>query len=248
MDKNQFPSTKYPIHHLDGESGESWMGLIDGIYAIAMTFIALELPELVIALVNLKEKNIESGLIVSLIGYEFIAYTATFLMLYELWTVHKSILKIGGLKQKTQSLCNSLILALTSLGVGNIILILNEKTKAVTSQITSNSKQIDIMYDWVDNHDFLGLFTMIFLAFMFFLMSLLASNSESHRISQDLQLLSKNLNIRGLYFVASCLLWIPLIFGKSVLFPPALVVILFLFLSFNQDAIDTFLKRWRSHT
>ena len=79
MDKNEFPPTKYPIHHLDGESGESWMGLIDGIYAIAMTFIALELPELIIALINLKEKNIGSDLIMILIGYEFIAYTATFL-------------------------------------------------------------------------------------------------------------------------------------------------------------------------
>ena len=248
MDKNEFPPTKYPIHHLDGESGESWMGLIDGIYAIAMTFIALELPELIIALINLKEKNIGGDLIMILIGYEFIAYTATFLMLYELWTVHKSILKIGGLKQKTQSLCNSLILALTSLGVGNIILILNEKTKAVTSQITPNSKQITLMHDWVDNHDLSGLFTMILLALMFFLMSLLARNSESHQTSQDLQILSKHLNIRSLYFLASCLLWIPLAFGRSVLFPPALVVILFLFLSFNQDAIDTFLKRWRSHT
>jgi len=81
MEKHESPSAKYPIHHLDGESGESWMGLIDGIYAIAMTFIALELPELISALVDLKGKNIGNGLIFALIGYEFIAYTATFLML-----------------------------------------------------------------------------------------------------------------------------------------------------------------------
>ena len=248
MDKNEFPPTKYPIHHLDGESGESWMGLIDGIYAIAMTFIALELPELIIALINLKEKNIGGDLIMILIGYEFIAYTATFLMLYELWTVHKSILKIGGLKQKTQSLCNSLILALTSLGVGNIILILNEKTKAVTSQITPNSKQITLMHDWVDNHDLFGLFTMILLALMFFLMSLLCCSCDSHDETQDLQLLTRQLRIRSSYFLGSFLFWIPVAFGRPVPIPPALLVILFLFLSFNQDAIDAFLRRWRSHT
>ena len=247
MEKQESPSVKYPIHHLDGESGESWMGLIDGIYAIAMTFIALELPELISALVDLKGKNIGNGLIIALIGYEFVAYTATFLMLYELWTVHKSILKIGGLKQKTQSLYNSLILALTSLGVGNIILILNEKTKAVTSQIKPSSKQIDLMHYWVNNHDSLGLVTMALLALMFFLMSLLSRNSESHATSNDLQLLTKQLNIRSYYFLGTCLLWIPLLFGRPVLIPPALVVILFLFLSFNQDAITTFLTRWRSH-
>ena len=94
-----------------------------------MTLIAIELPELIITLGNLREKNIGADLIAILIGYEFIAYTITFLMLYELWAVHKSILKIGGLKQKIQSLLNSLILSLTSLGAGNIILILNEKTR-----------------------------------------------------------------------------------------------------------------------
>ena len=34
------------------------MGLIDAIYAIAMTLIAIELPELIISLVNLGNKNI----------------------------------------------------------------------------------------------------------------------------------------------------------------------------------------------
>ena len=84
-------------------------------------------------------------------------------MLYELWTVHKSILKIGGLKQKMQSLLNSLILSLTSLGAGNIILILNDKTKAVTSQINPKSTGIELLHDWVSNHEALGLVTMLML-------------------------------------------------------------------------------------
>ena len=56
MSKDEFASTKYPVHHLDSDSGESWMGLIDGVYAIAMTLIAIELPELIISLVSLREK------------------------------------------------------------------------------------------------------------------------------------------------------------------------------------------------
>ena len=248
MSKDEFTSTKYPVHHLDGDSGESWMGLIDGIYAIAMTLIAIELPELIISLVSLREKNIGADLITILIGYEFIAYTITFLMLYELWTVHKSILKLGGLKQKLQNLLNSVILSLTSLGAGNIILILNEKTKAVTSQVKPESTGIELLHDWVSNHDALGLVTMLMLALMFFLMSLLCCNCEGHNESHDLQLLTRQLWIRSLYFLGSSLFWIPVAFGRPVPFPPALLVILFLFLSFNQDAIDAFLRRWRSHT
>ena len=109
-------------------------------------------------------------------------------MLYELWAVHKSILKIGGLKQKIQSLLNSLILSLISLGAGNIILILNEKTKAVTSKINPKCTGIELLHDWVSNHDALGLVTMLMLALMFFLMSLLCCNCDSHDESQDLQL------------------------------------------------------------
>ncbi|MED5384699.1 MAG: TMEM175 family protein [Cyanobacteriota bacterium] len=248
MSKDEFASTKYPVHHLDSDSGESWMGLIDGVYAIAMTLIAIELPELIISLVSLREKNIGAELISILIGYEFIAYTITFLMLYELWAVHKSILKIGGLKQKIQSLLNSLILSLTSLGAGNIILLLNEKTKAVTSQINPKSTGIELLHDWVSNHEALGLVTMLMLALMFFLMSLLCCSCDSHDESQDLQLLTRQLRIRSSYFLGSSLFWIPVAFGRPVPFPPALLVILFLFLSFNQDAIDAFLRRWRSHT
>ena len=36
MSKDEFASTKYQST-TDGDSGESWMGLIDGVYAIAMT-------------------------------------------------------------------------------------------------------------------------------------------------------------------------------------------------------------------
>ena len=158
------------------------------------------------------------------------------------------ILKIGGLKQKIQSLLNSLILSLTSLGAGNIILILNEKTKAVTSQINPKSTGIELLHDWVSNHEALGLVTMLMLALMFFLMSLLCCSCDSHDESQDLQLLTRQLRIRSSYFLGSSLFWIPVAFGRPVPFTPALLVIHFLFLSFNQDAIDAFLRRWRSHT
>ena len=97
------------------------MGLIDGIYAIAMTLIALELPELASQLIKAIKSQVELITISGLLAYELIAYTATFLILYELWTFHKSILKISGIKHSSQNLINGLIMALTCLGAGNII-------------------------------------------------------------------------------------------------------------------------------
>ena len=37
---------RLPIQHLESPNAEMWMGLIDGVYAAAMTLIAIELPEL----------------------------------------------------------------------------------------------------------------------------------------------------------------------------------------------------------
>ncbi len=35
-----------PFQHLESPNAEMWMGLIDGIYAIAITLIVFELPEI----------------------------------------------------------------------------------------------------------------------------------------------------------------------------------------------------------
>ena len=248
MDHDDLPSINSPIHHLDSNNGEAWMGLIDAIYAIAMTLIAIELPELIISLVNLGNKNIGNDLITTLISYEFIAYTSTFLMLYELWTVHKSILKLGGIKRQIQNVLNGLIMALTCLGASNVILVLNEKTKDVADQVRPNTTHGQLLSDWINNDASFGMVTLLLLLLMFFLMSLLSRSSQHHNSSQELRKLTRDLNLRCLYFVISSVIWIPAFFSESMIFPPALVIALFLLLSFNQDSIEAWLKHRRSHT
>ena len=43
---------RHPFKHLESPNAEMWMGLIEGIYAIAMTLIAFELPELASQLIE----------------------------------------------------------------------------------------------------------------------------------------------------------------------------------------------------
>ena len=120
------------------------MGLIDGIYAIAMTLIAIELPELASQLIGTINQKVEATTISGLLIYELVAYTATFSILYELWSLHKSILKLSGIRHARQNLINGLILALTCLGAGNIILILKSKTELASEEITSGMSQATI--------------------------------------------------------------------------------------------------------
>ena len=74
--------------------------------------------------------------------YEIITYAVTFLILNELWSFHKPILKLSGIRHTRQSLINDLILALACLGAGNIILILNSKIEIAANEIKANMSQL----------------------------------------------------------------------------------------------------------
>ena len=48
-----------PIQHLESPNAEMWMGLIDGVYAAAMTLIAIELPELASEVIDTIDTQVE---------------------------------------------------------------------------------------------------------------------------------------------------------------------------------------------
>ena len=223
------------------------MGLIDGVYAIAMTLIAIELPALTSQLLQLGQKKISPELVAMLISYELVAYIATFMLLYEFWTVHKSILKQGGLTRQMQNLTNGTILAVTCVGAGNIILLLKEKTDQAVNNIKADVSHLQLMHDWINNHSLFSLATFLLIALMYWLMSLLGQSSKTHQTSEDLRHLTRSLRHRSKFFLISSLLWTPLIFGGSLVVPPAIIVISFLAFNFNQPSLSAFIKNWRSH-
>ena len=224
------------------------MGLIDGVYAIAMTLIAIELPTLISELLTLDQKNVSTEFVAWLIGYEFIAYTATFMMLYELWTVHKSILTQGGLTRHFQNLINGGILSLTCLGAGNIILLLKEKTGQAVTSIVANTTLAQLMHNWVNTYSFFSLANFLLIAIMYLLMSLLGSTSKAHRTSKDLRHLTRSLRHRSLFFLICSTLWIPILFGGSLAFPPAILILIFLFFNFNQHYFSALINHWKLHS
>ena len=48
-----------PIQHLESPNAEMWIGLIDGVYAVAITLIAIELPELASEVIDTIDKQVE---------------------------------------------------------------------------------------------------------------------------------------------------------------------------------------------
>ena len=224
----------YPIRHLNQNGGESWLGLIDGVYSIAMTLIAIELPELIKSLFEISNSADDQSTILAITGYESIAYAATFLLLYELWSYHKSILKLAGIRRQAQNLINSIILAITCLGAGNIILILNTKTEIALKDLQANASQEQLFNDWVGTHHELAIATFVMVAAMFFLMALLARiSSRNQDLKQEqataLRGLGRGTCQRGFWFLAFILTWTPLLFGQNLpLIPPAILVLIYI--------------------
>lgn len=224
----------HPIRHLNREGGQSWLGLIDGVYSIAMTLIAIELPELIKSLFEINNANANRSSLIAITSYEFIAYAATFLLLYELWSYHKSILKLAGIKHQIQNLINSLILAITCLGAGNIILILNTKTTVALEDLRNNTNQKQLFQDWVSTHHELAIGTFVMIAVMFVLMALLARCSRKDPpggsdLAIALRSLERGARGRAVCFLAFLLTWTPLLLGRSLpLIPPAMLVLLYI--------------------
>ena len=214
-----------------------WMGLIDGIYAIAMTLIAIELPELASQLINTIDQQVEPTTISGLLIYELIAYTATFLILYELWSFHKSILKLSGIRHTLQNLTNGLILALTCLGAGNIILILKTKTELASKEINAGMSQATILKDWINHGTATSICMLLMIASMFGLMSLLARTKANPKESSSLKALERITRTKSFLFLLFPLNWLPMLFGSQTpLAPVALVILAYIALSHINGA------------
>ena len=213
------------------------MGLIDGIYAIAMTLIAFELPELALQLIGATTKQIELTTISGLLIYELILYAVTFLILYELWSFHKSILKLSGIRHTCQNLINGLILALTCLGAGNIILILNSKTELAANEIKANMSQASILKEWIAHGSTTSICMLLMIASMFGLMSLLAGSKSNPEESSSLKALERTTRVKAFLFLLFPLNWLPMLLGSQTpLAPVALVILAYVALSHINGA------------
>ncbi len=239
---------RHPFHHLKSQNGESWMGLIDGVYAIAMTLIAIELPQLFKNIITIPATKLGISDIIILAAHETVAYAATFLILYELWVMHKSILILGGLKRQIQSLLNGAILAFTCLGAGIIIFTLNEKTESAIHKIKDISSHFQPLSGWCDIHSTYTLSIFITIAIMFLLMAQMARSSIEHTNSVEMRMLARSAQYKGYFFTGCIILWAPLLFGKSLQIPPTLPVLVFFIASFGQEAIFHWLNKFRSNS
>ena len=72
-------------------NGESLFGLIDGTQAIVLTLLAIEMPVLMIEIIEHVE-NVES--VYSSLGVDVVGYFLSAIVIYEIWSIPKSLFRL----------------------------------------------------------------------------------------------------------------------------------------------------------
>jgi len=104
-----------PHRHIGKPKSEQWLGLIDALYGIAMTLLALEIPSSFEEFFKLfADKSNLAYLFKGLISIG--TYFLIFLVIYEVWCYHRCILVLNqGASSRRQNLITGLLLALICL-------------------------------------------------------------------------------------------------------------------------------------
>ena len=246
---------RHSVHHLQSENSDAWMGLIDAVYAVAMTLIAVELPELVNTLVNVPPGAIDVSMKIIVIAYLFAAYVITFMVLYELWSTQKCIIKIGGLNRQLQNFINGMLLAFTCLGAGDVILIIKVKSGTFAQMLNGdmNGRQgiggfYSVIMEWANLHHLYWIIAFLVISAMYFLMYIHFCIGQPEALSSHVSQLRRSLLVKTCFFMVSTVIWLPLLWGGSCSIPPIYPVILFLGFSFFEASIVSKLKREKSDT
>ena len=240
---------QHSIKHLQSVDGEAWIGVLDAVYAVSMTLIAVELPELVRHIAVLPNNLMSDFMTVKIMFYLFVSYLATFLLFYDVWTVHKTILRLGGLKRQSQNILNGTIMALSCLAAGNVILIVKARQEldAEALKMISNARQL--VLHWAHAHWFMWITMFAIFAIMFHLMARLSSLAvdcdETNR--SKLSQLGRSLNFKVKLILFSFLVWSPLLFGYKIFIEPLFLFLAFLVVCFFEESIFAWWKRRGTH-
>ena len=245
---------RHSMHHLQSKDSEAWMGLIDAVYAVAMTLIAVEMPELISRLLNLPPGSLDGIMKAALIIYLFGAYLVTFMVLYELWSTHKCIIKVGGLNHQLQNFINGMILACTCLGAGDVILIIKVRSGTFLESINNDDLFRGglqgfhaIVMKLANSHFLYWIFAFSIVGVMYLLMYFHFAIGEPRSSSPHAGQLKRSMLRKAWYFLFSMLVWIPLLWGGGCLIPPIYMIVIFLIFSFFEISILSKFRRISSH-
>ena len=84
-----------PTQHLGKPAPETWFGIVDGIYAIALTIVMLSYPQLILdAIDKAQAGEIAYGMLVRLLFSHALSFFGVFFTGFEIWSIHRALLSL----------------------------------------------------------------------------------------------------------------------------------------------------------
>ena len=148
---------------IGSNSGEPWLGLLDGTYAIILTLLVIELPALIIELISLIEEGISVAAITSVIATHIMSYLFATILIYDLWALHKGF-KSMCVASRFSSIFTMVILWLGSLLPPSIYLVQHYSQIYSISEILDKEEVLTLNFEIILIRFFeIGLFVIIYL-------------------------------------------------------------------------------------
>ena len=127
-------------------SGEPWIGLVDGCYAIILTLLVIELPALIIEIIGLTNEHTAMGLALFAIFVDVLGYLFATILIFDMWSIHKGYLSICS-ATRFSSIGTMMILWLASLIPPAIYLVEHFSQKIILDEIHSESLLSNTMFE-----------------------------------------------------------------------------------------------------
>ena len=193
---------------------EFWLGLIDGIYAISITLIVLELPDIFTKTLSFFENAKIKDQIFSIsiiIGNSLFNYVFVFLIMYECWCFHRAAIKLTGLYERGQNFFNSVLLSIMCLIPATMSLLLKQELDIINSSGLSESNSLIKFFFSNFNStpyiEFIYLQTTLF--FLVLILLLKKAKQKNKEINHVMVESKKRLLIFSILFTINILLTLP---------------------------------------
>ena len=195
---------------IGSKTGEPWIGLLDGTYAIVLTLLVIELPALIIELVSLIEEGISVAAVASAIATHIMGYLFATILIYDLWALHKGF-KSMCVASRFSSIFTMIILWIGSLLPPSIYLVQHYSQKYSISEILDKEELSTLNFEIILIRCFeIGLFVIIyFLLLALFKNEIKVSSRGDNKFRKELSDTSKIISYR---FLASLTLLIVSLF------------------------------------
>ncbi len=201
---------------IGAKTGEPWLGLLDGTYAIILTLLVIELPALMIELITLSEEGTSAAAVTSAIATNIIGYLFATILIYDLWSLHKGIENVS-VASRFNSIFTMFILWFGSLLPPAIYLVQHYSQKFLISEILNEEKLSTLNFEIVLIRFFeIGLFLIIYILMFTLIKNEIKSSSRGdNKFRKELSDTSKIISCR--FLVSLILLMISLFIPTGVL-------------------------------